>query len=57
MATACAHFFSKTARKPAEVMITVGPALTSGTLFQSYVGGKAEARKLAREHGAQPWNF
>ena len=53
----CAHFFSKTARKPAEVIITTGPALTSGTVFQSYVASKSEARKHAKSYGAQCWNF
>lgn len=53
----CAHFFTKTARKPAEVMITTGPALNTGVLFQSNVAGKAEARKHAAEYGAQCWNF
>ncbi len=52
-----AHYFNKTARKPAEVIITTGPALNTGVVFQSYVSGKADARRRARAHNAQPWNF
>ncbi len=53
----CAHFFTKTRNKPAEVIITVGPSLTSGTVFQSYVSGKREAAKYAAENNAKHWNF
>lgn len=52
-----AHFFTKTARKPAELMVTETPALNSGTIFHTNVAGKAEARKLAAQYGAQAWNF
>lgn len=54
---AYAHYFNKTRSKPAEVIITVAPSLTSGTLFQSYVSGRNEARKHMRAYNAQPWNF
>lgn len=54
---AYAHYFNKTRSKPAEVIITTGPALTSGTLFQSYVSGKADARRYCGQYNAQPWNF
>jgi hypothetical protein len=52
-----AHFFSRTARKPAELIVTVTPSLTSATVFHANVVGKAEARKYAAQHGAQCWNF
>lgn len=54
---AYAHYFNKTRRNPAEVIITVGPSLTSGTVFQSYVSGKREAAKYAAENNAKHWNF
>jgi hypothetical protein len=37
------------------VRITEGPAPIGGQLFR--VSGKREARKIAAEHKAQPWNF
>ena len=47
-----AHYFaSKQAKK---VVIAVGPR----PVGEEYtVSGKAEARKIAKQHNAQPWNF
>lgn len=51
-----AHFFSKTARKPAELVLTATPAL--GAFDTAIcVSGKAEARRIAKQRGAQAWNF
>lgn len=47
-----AHYFaSKSAKKVviSEGLTPVGEEFT--------VSGKAEARKLAKQHNAQPWNF
>ena len=52
-----AHSFSRTARKPAELIVTDLPSLTSATVFHADVAGKREARKYATQLGAQCWNF
>jgi hypothetical protein len=52
-----AHFFSKTSRKPAELIVTEDATLRSGTIFHANVAGKAEARKYAAQYGAKCWNF
>jgi hypothetical protein len=54
---AYAHFFTKTARKPAEVIITSGPELNAGYVALYCVGGKTEARRFAKQHNAVCWNF
>lgn len=51
-----AHFFSKTARKPAELVLTDGPSLTDCAISMA-VAGKAEARRIAAERNAIVWNF
>lgn len=54
---AYAHFFTKTARKPAEVIITCGPELNAGYLALSTVANRTEARRFAKQHNATPHNF
>lgn len=51
-----AHFFAKTARKPAELVLSNGPDLTGPTLSHA-VANKAEARRLAKQSNAICWNF
>ena len=47
-----AHYFASKSIK--KVVIATGPA-PRGEEFS--VSGKAEARKIAKQHNAQPWNF
>lgn len=51
-----AHFFSKTARKPAELMLTETPAIDRYAISLP-VAGKAEARRIANGRNAIAWNF
>lgn len=47
-----AHFY--TIGKAKHLILSEGPQPTGKTIK---VSGKAEARKVAREHGARPYNF
>ena len=51
-----AHFFSKTARKPAELVLTDSPKL-GGFDTTICVTGKAQARQIAKKRNAIVWNF
>ncbi len=51
-----AHFFSKTARKPAELVLSETPSLDAYAISLP-VAGKAEARRIAGERNAIVWNF
>lgn len=51
-----AHFFAKTSRKPAELILTDSPRL-GGFDTTICVSGKAEARRIARQRNAKCWNF
>lgn len=54
--TAYAHYFAKTSRRPAELVLTDGPDLRS--IRRSIpVSGKAEARRKVLAMGALAWNF
>lgn len=51
-----AHFFTKTASKPAELVLSESPSLTS--IYKSFpVSGKVEARRIANQNNAIVWNF
>lgn len=50
-----AHYFGSRT-KGFTLVITEGPGLGK-ILSETKVSGKAEARKLAKEKGAEPWNF
>lgn len=47
-----AHYFATKASKKVVISESLSP---TGKEF--LVSGKAEARKVARQHDAQPWNF
>jgi len=51
----CAHYFASRTKR--ELVLTEGPALNVGVTMTTAVSGKAEARRLAKQYGAQPWNF
>lgn len=51
-----AHFFSKTTRKPAEVIFTDSPSLNDAWVSIP-VAGKVEARRIAADRNAIVWNF
>lgn len=51
-----AHFFSKTARKPAELVLTETPKLDVYAVSLA-VAGKVEARRIAAGRNAIVWNF
>jgi hypothetical protein len=47
-----AHYFSSKSKKV--LVISEGPS----PVGREYpVSGKAEARKIAKQHNAEPWNF
>jgi ribosomal protein S3 len=50
-----AHYFATRTRR--ELVISDTPSLAGNAGVTVTVSGKAEARRIAREHGAQPWNF
>lgn len=47
------HYYASKAQKI--VIITDTPSIQGGKSFK--VAGKAEAKKVAKEHNAKPWNF
>lgn len=57
MSTLAAEFTAKTARTPAVLRITRIDAGRRALVSEHTVAGKAEARKVAADHGATPWNF
>ncbi len=51
-----AHFYSKTSRKPAELLLTDGHSIDQYAISIA-VADKREARRIAAERGAKCWNF
>lgn len=52
-----AHFTNGTKTRPPELALAVSENGRRGWISRQRVSGKAEARKLAQEAGATPWNF
>ena len=52
-----AHFTSGSKTCPAELAIAHTANGVRVWMSRQAVAGKAEARKLAKAHGATPWNF
>ena len=53
-----AHYTNGSKRRPATLQLAVTVnGLREWSAIEHVVAGKAEARKLAAELNAQPWNF
>lgn len=57
MAQLEAHFTNGSTRRPAVLQLARCEDGRRQWISRQPVNGKAEARKLAREAGATPWNF
>lgn len=57
MATLAAEFTNKSKREPAWLTLNIIENGRRSLVRQVAVSGKVEARRIAKEHGATPWNF
>lgn len=51
-----AHIYNAP-KKQVRLMITTGPAIDNGVISEQLVDTKKEAKKLAKDAGATPYNY